>query len=218
VSAAFIAGQVTFCVVLLFGAALLIRSYWNLSRVSLGFEKRGVLTFWLTPSESRRLSGEIATSRHSSFDGFYARLDRGLRAIPGVQEVATSFDLPTAGRSFETPITREGSTDTPRDRPHVGVQMTSPRLFATLGMTLREGRDFDEHDGEGAPRVAIVNEAFAAGALGAGRWLETFVLGVNPRDPTTLVLVSALFLAVTALAAYGPARRASLLDPAGALR
>jgi predicted lysophospholipase L1 biosynthesis ABC-type transport system permease subunit len=71
----------------------------------------------------------------------------------------------------------------------------------------------------GAMGPAIAGTVLGAmAALGAGRWLQTFVLGVNPRDPTTLLAVAGLFLLVTALAAYGPARRASLLDPARTLR
>jgi hypothetical protein len=49
-----ITSQVCLSVVLLFAAGLLIRSFWNLTHVDLGFEPRGVLTFWLTPSSSSR--------------------------------------------------------------------------------------------------------------------------------------------------------------------
>jgi ABC-type antimicrobial peptide transport system permease subunit len=55
-------------------------------------------------------------------------------------------------------------------------------------------------------------------ALAAARWLERFALGVGARDATTLGAVAALFLAVTAVAAYVPARRASRVDPTTALR
>jgi ABC-type lipoprotein release transport system permease subunit len=60
--------------------------------------------------------------------------------------------------------------------------------------------------------------AGAAAAMFAARWLESFVLGVAPRDVTTLGAVAALFLCVAAVAAYVPARRASRIDPTVALR
>jgi hypothetical protein len=50
------------------------------------------------------------------------------------------------------------------------------------------------------------------------RWLESFVVGVTPRDAATLSAVSVLFLCVTVVAAYAPARRASHIDPTVALR
>jgi predicted permease len=77
-------------------------------------------------------------------------------------------------------------------------------------------------------RRRVVREALVPGSLGtvagiaaalvAGRWLESFLLGVGARDPATFAAVASLFLLVTALAAYAPARRASNLDPTIALR
>lgn len=55
-------------------------------------------------------------------------------------------------------------------------------------------------------------------ALAAGRFIAAFVPEVGPRDPVTLVIVPVVLLAVAALAALGPARRASRVDPAVALR
>jgi ABC-type antimicrobial peptide transport system permease subunit len=79
-----------------------------------------------------------------------------------------------------------------------------------------------------AIRLHIVGQALAPAVVGvatgivaaiyAARWLESFVLGVVPRDTTTLGAVSALFLCVTVVAAYAPARRASRIDPTVALR
>jgi putative ABC transport system permease protein len=57
-----------------------------------------------------------------------------------------------------------------------------------------------------------------AGALALSSVLETLLYGVAPRDPATLAAVSALLIAVTALAGYLPARRATNIDPIAALR
>ena len=57
-----------------------------------------------------------------------------------------------------------------------------------------------------------------AGALAAGQLLQTFLEGVSPRDPTTLLSVAALLIVVTALASLLPARRAARVDPVIALR
>ncbi|MGH7617185.1 MAG: FtsX-like permease family protein, partial [Gemmatimonadaceae bacterium] len=58
----------------------------------------------------------------------------------------------------------------------------------------------------------------AGGAIAANRLLRTFLYGVGPGDPVTLVIVGVVLLAVAVLATYAPARRASRLDPVEALR
>jgi putative ABC transport system permease protein len=146
-----IVAQVALSVVLLFAAGVLLRSFWNLTRVELGFEPRGVLTFWLTPAQTPARS-----------EAFFRELTASLRALPGVREVATSYDIPTAGRAFGVGVIREGKGDAEDRAPGAGVQMVSPRFFAAMGIPLRAGRDFDGRDRLGAPFVVIVNESFAA--------------------------------------------------------
>jgi putative ABC transport system permease protein len=57
-----------------------------------------------------------------------------------------------------------------------------------------------------------------AGALALTRYIEGMLYGVKPLDPVTYVAVVALFVAVTSLASYLPARRATRIDPMTALR
>lgn len=150
---ALIAAQVALSVTLLFAAGLLLRSFWNLTHVELGFEPRGVLTFWLTPSR---------THGGRSADALYDELTESLRVLPGVRSVATSFDIPTAGRSFGTSVRREGASNTPERSPTAGVQMVSAGFFPALGIPLRAGRGIGDEDRRGAPFVVVVNESFTA--------------------------------------------------------
>jgi len=57
-----------------------------------------------------------------------------------------------------------------------------------------------------------------AAALGASRFLSSLLFGLDPIDPATLLLTTAVLVAVAVLAAFVPARRASRLDPVRALR
>jgi putative ABC transport system permease protein len=57
-----------------------------------------------------------------------------------------------------------------------------------------------------------------AGALAAGRVMESLLHEVKPRDPAIFAATAALLAVVTFLACYIPARRAARLDPTSALR
>lgn len=57
-----------------------------------------------------------------------------------------------------------------------------------------------------------------AGALAGARYLQSMLFGVEPRDPSTFIVVAASFAVVAAIASYLPARRATRVDPIVALR
>ena len=55
-------------------------------------------------------------------------------------------------------------------------------------------------------------------ALAASRVVKSFLFGTQPHDPGTLALAAAVLVSAAILAGYGPARRASRIDPLAALR
>jgi putative ABC transport system permease protein len=56
------------------------------------------------------------------------------------------------------------------------------------------------------------------GAIVVGRSLQSLLFDITPTDPSTLMLVVALFIAIGAAACYLPARRIAAIDPAESLR
>lgn len=151
--------------VLLVAAGLLLRSFWDLLYVPLGFSPKNVMAVhvWLpvpndpktdiygTPAQEARFVREVM--RHGS-------------TLPGVEEIALS-DMAAVplGHSRndlnQFPLLFEGDETGPSQGPIGHVSVVTPSYFHLLGMTLLRGRVFGELDTDAAPMVAIVNETFA---------------------------------------------------------
>jgi predicted permease len=142
--------ETTVAVVLLSGAALLIASFVRLISVDPGFDADRVIAVRL----GRLPPGYDATRRRLLVDQL---LDR-IRALPGVEHAAAAPSLPLErGMNFPVDIAERPDLATGA----VELRFVSPDYFATLGVPLRGGRDFDERDVAGGEPVAIINEAFA---------------------------------------------------------
>jgi len=157
VRGALVLGEVALVLVLLVGAGLFIRSFDKLTRVDLGFEPSGVLTYSVTFPVSRFRDRALLPPVYRTM------LERA-RTVPGVRTAAISADLPMAGSGYLN-YTVEGIAPrvTRPDDPPDDVQpfTVTPDYFAALHIPLRRGRLFASADAETAPRVALVNEEFA---------------------------------------------------------
>ena len=70
--------------------------------------------------------------------------------------------MPLTGGQTPAPVAVMGRPVPPMsERPHANRHLVSPKYFATLGIPIRAGRDFDERDSSRVPHVVIVNETFA---------------------------------------------------------
>lgn len=161
-----IVAQVAVAITLMVGGALLMRSFTNLARVDLGFEPANVLTFQVS-FPSSRYSRETLVA-------FGDEVVASVRDIPGVLDSAHTGHLPLSrggagGRMTTTPQPpagpREpGSPPSPEYPMHTWLHHDLPR---TLGMTMLDGRSFNEGDRVGSAKVVIVNETLArSGMLG----------------------------------------------------
>jgi predicted permease len=107
---------------------------------------------------------QIGTSGYTpqSGLGFYRELRRRLAELPGVEEAALAswFPLGLAGCKGSG-VFVEGYTPPANEDSSYEFAIVSPRYFAALRIPLVGGREFDESDDLAAPRVAVVNQAFA---------------------------------------------------------
>jgi predicted permease len=146
-----VAGQVAFTLLLLAGAGLFMRSLWNLQSQDLGLKADHVITFTIEPS----LNGYSKPRTIALIDQLRARV----ATLPGVRSVGAG-DVPTlTGDDMGTNITVEGGPQLAEELQDVDFDAVSPAYFSTLGIPLLSGREFNEGDGETAPKVAIASEA-----------------------------------------------------------
>jgi putative ABC transport system permease protein len=147
--------EVALAVVLVIGAGLLLRSFWNLVNVDAGFNRSRLVTFGLV------LPGTTYRESQSVVD-FFARVESQLAALPGVQSVAAMQGLPPqrAVNANDTDI--DGYT-APPEGPAENIdyyQNVTASYLATMGIPVVEGRDFTPADA-GGPPVVLVNETLA---------------------------------------------------------
>jgi predicted permease len=172
--------EVALSLVLLVVAGLLMDSFRHLQQIDPGFKSDNLTTFDLAlPGGSYP---DVATQGRL-FEQVIARI----QALPGVTSAATTASLPAASRGFSrSPAAVEG-----RPIPHVNertilVRSTiSPGFFGALGIPVKQGRDFDWRDRDGAKAVVIINESFAKktfpGEDPIGRRLITGIASI-PRE------------------------------------
>ncbi|HEX6497088.1 MAG TPA: ABC transporter permease [Acidobacteriaceae bacterium] len=145
--------QMAFCVVLLVGGGLLVRTLRNLQSIPLGFPTDGLVVFGVSPHIESIPQGKA----------FYQELMSKLRALPGVESVtlmeerlgswwSDNSDMMVDGK---LPEVANGGSRTVRSN------VAGPDFFRTLGVPILAGRDFADSDTETSPHVGIINEEFA---------------------------------------------------------
>ncbi len=152
--AGLVVAQVALSLVLLVGAALVVRSFIALSSVDPGFDPRHVSTLRINlPLDAYRPSAKQTS--------FFEQLLSQVQALPGVEAAATVYPLPFSPAILNRPFTLPGQPVDPQNPLAAQFNIVSPDYFRTLGIRLTQGRAFTERDREGAPLVAIVNESSA---------------------------------------------------------
>ncbi len=144
-----VAGQMALAIVLLTGAALLVRSFVQLQQVSLGFDPNHVVTFRMSASWSEGPGAVVA--RH-------ARTIARLQEIPGIESAALSQALP-AGLDIppgEFHIVGRGGSE----KTFAHGRAVSPGYFRTLGIPVVGGSTCDEQAAPVASR-ALITRSFA---------------------------------------------------------
>jgi putative ABC transport system permease protein len=144
--------EVSLALVLLIGAALLIRTFIALRQVNPGFDPRNVLTLEmsLTGDQFKKTAG-VAQVAHDGRER--------LNAIPGVEVNAFTCCLPLEG-GYGLPFNIIGRAPEPKSpwSGGAGWMSASPGYFAVFRIPILRGRDFTEQDTGSAPGVVLINQ------------------------------------------------------------
>jgi putative ABC transport system permease protein len=149
-----VVAELALAMVLLVAAGLLVRSFDKLTSIAVGFERENVLTTRIALPRSKYKEPAKALA-------FQQELLEKVKTIPGVQAAGTINHTPLTGFSMVVFTSIEGLPPFKKDDPPIGVGVVSPDYFQTLKIPLLEGRAVDQRDVPGAPKVALVNQAFA---------------------------------------------------------
>jgi predicted permease len=147
--------EVALALVLLSGAALLIKSFTKLQNVNPGFNPRNALTFEISLPK-------LQYPDDRSIIRFNNEAQRRIAALPGVQAAGFSTLLPLAGTNSDWSFAIEGqSSNSNSPSPDEEKRQVSPDYFRALETPLIKGRFFTDADKADAPLVIIVNQALA---------------------------------------------------------
>ncbi|HMD35553.1 MAG TPA: FtsX-like permease family protein, partial [Vicinamibacterales bacterium] len=147
--------QIAASFVLLTGAAMLVTTLFALQNTRTGFDMRNVLALNVPIVSYARAPEQIV--------GFYQEAMRRIRELPGVDGVAVGTNVPWRDTGFfmaqfavEGYVKANGEED-----PRARFRNVSPGFFASLGVPIIAGRDFNEADRRESEKVVMVSQSVA---------------------------------------------------------
>jgi putative ABC transport system permease protein len=177
--------QVAFSLLLLVGAGLVLRSLEKIRPTRMGFSTENMVVGIVRLDEAKY--------DRPKTQEFYRQLSERLAALPGVQAASLVDNLPVSFMGgARSSIEIEGYQPGSGEDMQINAVLAGPRYFTNMRVPFVQGRDFEERDREGAPCVAVVNEAFGEkyfrGSNSLGKHLLKYGGAPNaPRVPCEIV-------------------------------
>jgi predicted permease len=196
-----VVAELAFCMTLLTGAGLLVRSFSAMVHVQPGFTTKNVLTMQVAAVARKYQKSDASAT-------LYSEIETRISHLPGVIAAGEVSSLPLSGSIGWGGISVEGFSPPPGQDLQVDLRTASSDYFRTLQIPLKLGRFFNEYDRTGSQRVTIIDDKFAArfwphgDAVGKHVWFD-------PKKPITIVGVVGVvkqygLSADTKIAAYFP--------------
>ncbi|HJQ25177.1 MAG TPA: ABC transporter permease [Blastocatellia bacterium] len=152
---ALVVAEVALALVLLVGAGLMMKSFWQILKTNPGFNENNVLTMRMTLPFAKYNTPEQVRS-------FYEQLNQKVAALPGIESVGLTNYIPLGGSNSSDSFLVEGLPDPPPGQDFLGrYRVCTPDYFQAMGIQLLNGRGFTEQDSATTPPVAVINETMA---------------------------------------------------------
>ena len=154
--AGLVAAEVALALVLVSGAALLVRSFVNLLAVDAGFARTHVAVVQMFAWDRNPRPDQLRT--------FFADVLARVAALPGVQASGLVTAMPFIEANIDVQALFTVAGDPPPaqgEEPRASVNVATPGYFATMGIPVLRGRGLSDADGQDAPPVAVVSQALA---------------------------------------------------------
>ena len=146
-------GEVAVCTVVLFGAALCVRSLLNANSIDPGFDIDHVAIADLDP-------GSLGYSEKKA-DAFYRAFSARVQSLPGVVSASYVNHLPLDASREEGGIEKASESKSEDDFLHVDVFRVAPDYFNTMGIPILKGREFSQSDADRRTSAVVVNDTLA---------------------------------------------------------
>jgi predicted permease len=162
VSSALVASEIALSLILLIGAGLFLRSFWQILQVRPGFNPHHVVTaqMWLSYPNDPTQNRYFTTPKRAAF---MREVLRRVSALPGVEEasIGGGGSLPLVPARNQVPFTIEGRPADSERTPVAEFASVTPGHFHALEIPLLSGRNLTDADDDKGQPVAVVDEAFA---------------------------------------------------------
>jgi predicted permease len=162
-----VVAELALAVVLVLGAGLLIKSFWQLQQVDPGFDPSGVLKVQYQLPGTRYPVDFRQWPDFPSIHRFNQALLPRVEALPAIDSAAIAASHPLDA-GFTNSFAIVGREDDSRDLPEMTMRQVTPGYFRVLRVPLVRGRLLDDRDETRAPAVVLLNEAAAQRLFPAG--------------------------------------------------
>jgi predicted permease len=150
---ALVTSQIMFCLLLLVGAGLFLRTLRNLQNQDFGFERTRLLIADFSP--------DLAGYKPAQIPALNQRVLERLSAIPGVRSAALAGSPPISFGTWNSSISFSAYTPGPKEDMGAVLNRVSGQYFETVGISIVAGRPISPADTANGMKVAVVNETLA---------------------------------------------------------
>lgn len=165
--------QIAACFVLVAASAATVNTLLSLESVQTGLDTHHVLAVNVPVMRDGKTPAQIVD--------YYREAARQIREVPGVLNVSASNAVPWRDSGGTLEFSPDGHVPAAGEvRPRAVFQVISPVFFATLGLPVIEGRDFNDADRTGSEPVAIISQTLAERMFPNGSALDHHVMWTDP--------------------------------------